>query len=232
VGVDTISGKVLLVSDDVEGGQFWADALRRCGADVGVAWSAREALDAWEQGGSDLILVDAYAHLYGVALCRHLRSQAVNPILLLAPEGDEACLLEGYRAGADECVLKPIGPTVLLAKVNAWLRHRGTVRAEALDAVESGGMRLDPQRREIVLGSGAAVGLSNLELRVLYLLMAHRGQVLSSDVIMVGAWGHDGSGETRALRNVIHRLRRKIELDPRHPLILWTAAGKGYSFHG
>jgi DNA-binding response OmpR family regulator len=144
VCVDTISGKVLLVSGEVEAGQFWADALRRCGADVTVAWSAPEALDCWEQGGFDLILVDAYAHLDGVALCRHLRSRAVNPILLLAPGGDEAYLLEGYRAGADECVLKPIGPAVLLAKVNAWLRHRWTVRVEALNPVEAGGIRIEP----------------------------------------------------------------------------------------
>ena len=124
VRVDTISGKVLAVSGDAEAGQLWAGALRWCGADVAVAWSAPEALDALEQGGFDLILVDAYVHLDGVELCRQIRSRTVSPILLLVPGADEACLLDGYRAGADECVLKPIGPAVLLAKVNAWLRHR------------------------------------------------------------------------------------------------------------
>jgi two-component system response regulator RegX3 len=230
VHVDTISGKVLLVSSDAEAGQFWADALRRCGAEIVVAWSAPEALDAWEQGSFDLILIDANAHVDGVGLCRHLRSRAVNPILLLGPGSDEARLLEGYRAGADECVPKPVDHTVLLAKVKAWLRHRWMVRAEALDPVEGGGMRLEPQHRQVVLASGAAVGLSNLELRVLYVLMTHRGRVLSPDVITMGAWGHDGGGETQAVRHAVHRLRRKIEPDPRHPRTLQTVAGKGYTF--
>jgi DNA-binding response OmpR family regulator len=122
--VDTISGRVLTVFGDPEAGQFWADALRWYGAKVAVAWSAGQALACLERDGFDLILVDAYTHLDGVDLCRHLRSRTVSPILLLAPGSDEACLLDGYRAGADECVLKPIGPAVLLAKVNAWLRHR------------------------------------------------------------------------------------------------------------
>lgn len=121
--MDRISGKVLAVSGDAEAGQIWADALRWYGADVDVAWSAREAVDALEEDGFDLILVDAYAHLDGVDLCRHLRNRTESPILLLAPGADEACLLDGYRAGADECVLKPISPAVLLAKINAWLRR-------------------------------------------------------------------------------------------------------------
>lgn len=123
--MDTISGKVLTVSGDAEAGQFWADALRWYGADVTVAWSAREALESLDRDGFDLLLVDAYVHLDGVELCRQVRSRTASPIVLLAPGADEACLLDGYRAGADECVLKPIGPAVLLAKVNAWLRRRG-----------------------------------------------------------------------------------------------------------
>jgi DNA-binding response OmpR family regulator len=123
VRVDTISGKVLVASGDAEAGQFWADALRWYGADVDVAWSVGEAVNALEGDGFDLILVDAYAHLEGAALCRQLRNRTAIPILLLAPGTDEASLLDGYRAGADECALKPISPAVLLAKVSAWLRR-------------------------------------------------------------------------------------------------------------
>jgi two-component system response regulator RegX3 len=124
VQVDRISGKVLTVSGDAEAGQFWADALRWYGVDVTVAWSAPEVLDALDRDGFDLILLDAYAHWDGVDLCRQIRGRTASPILLLAPGTDEACLLDGYRAGADDCVLKPISPAVLLAKVNAWLRRR------------------------------------------------------------------------------------------------------------
>jgi DNA-binding response OmpR family regulator len=144
VGVDTILGKVLLVTDDSEGGQFWADALRRHGVEIVVVGSAGDPLAQWEQDGFDLILVDVSAQADGPDLCRRLRGRAVNPILLLCPCEDETCVLEVYRAGADECILKPVSPATLLAKVGAWLRHRWTVRVEALNPVEGGGIRTEP----------------------------------------------------------------------------------------
>jgi DNA-binding response OmpR family regulator len=165
--MNTISGRVLLVSGDIEAGQFWAGLLRHYGAHVTIARSTLQALDAREDTCFDLILIDAYPHLDGVALCRHLRSQAVNPILLLAPCGDETYLLDGYRAGADECMLRPVSPAILLAKVRAWLRHCCTIRAEALDPAEGGTFCLEPSRGQMLVDTGRVASRTKLELRVL-----------------------------------------------------------------
>lgn len=98
--------------------------------------------------------------------------------------------------------------------------------------MEAGGIRLEPQHRQVVLPSGSAVGLTSLELRVLYLLMTHRGQVLPFEALVLGAWGRNAGSDARTLWNAVHRLRCKIEPDPRYPHILQTVPGKGYAFCG
>jgi len=178
-----------------------------------------------------LLIIDAHTfELDGIDLCRQIRAEAVNPILLFSPRGDEAHILEAYQAGVDECVVKPVSPALFLAKARAWLRRSWTVPAGALDCLQAGALRLDPARREVVTAAGSAVKLSTLEFRLLHLLMLHRGQVLSTDVIIDRVWGYSGGGDGALLKNLVYRLRRKIEPDPRQPCFIQTVAGEGYTF--
>jgi DNA-binding response OmpR family regulator len=78
---------------------------------------------------------------------------------------------------------------------------------------------------------GLAVGLTNLEFRVLHLLMSHPGQVLPAGLIVDRVWGYAGGGDSVLLKNVIYRLRRKIEPDAGEPRYLQTVAGEGYVFY-
>ena len=134
-----INAKVLLVSDGPETRDAWAYALRQRGAHVVLADSARDALDRWIEGTFDLIVIDVCtSRLDGVDLCRRLRAEAVNPILLLIPTGSESHVLDAYQAGVDECIVKPISPSLFLAKTRAWLRHSWTVPTEALDRLRIG----------------------------------------------------------------------------------------------
>jgi DNA-binding response OmpR family regulator len=124
--------KVLLVTDDAESQQVWTSVLERHHLVCAVAGPASDVLDHWEEDGFDLAIVDARNRRDGPPLCRRLRVATLNPILLLSAECDEVHCLEAYRAGADECIQKPVSPAVLVAKVRAWLRHAWTVRAESL----------------------------------------------------------------------------------------------------
>jgi DNA-binding response OmpR family regulator len=119
-----IAPRVLLITDESTAAQSWVEDLRHRGVEMSVAGPAGDAYRPWVHDAFDLAIVDADARLDGLGLCERLRTWTANPILLLIPRFDEAYLLAAYRAGADECVLKPIAPAVLLAKVNAWLRHR------------------------------------------------------------------------------------------------------------
>jgi DNA-binding response OmpR family regulator len=225
-----ISGHVLHVSNDREVGGIWTYALRQMGLTVTEATSAADALARWEQEAFDLIVIDVCgADLDGIELARQLRAEAVNPILLFTSNRDEADTLHAYQVGVDDCVLKPVSPSLFLAKVRAWLRRTWTVPAEALLTLQAGRLSLDPTQRAVVLASGSTAKLTNLEFRLLYLLMSHPGQSLPADTIVDRVWGH-GGGDSVLLKNLVYRLRRKIESDPRQPRYIQTGAGSGYVF--
>jgi DNA-binding response OmpR family regulator len=224
--------RMLLVSDDREAGRIWAYVLGQRRLEITTARSVEDALQRWaEEGGFDLVVIDVYtSQLDGIGLCRCLRAEAMAPILLFTPRSDEAYILEVYRAGADECVVKPISPSLFLAKVNAWLRLSWAIATDTLDGLKAGNLYLDPTRREVKNGSGSAVRLTNLEFRLLYLLMSHRGRILESGVIVDRVWGYTSCDESALLKNAVYRLRRKIENDPGHPHYIQTVAGIGYVF--
>jgi DNA-binding response OmpR family regulator len=224
--------RMLLVTDDPEAGRIWAYVLGQQRSEIIAARSAEDALKRWEEeGGFDLIVIDVYtSQLNGIALCRRLRAEAIAPILLFTPRTDEAYILQAYRAGADECVVKPISPSLFVAKVNAWLRLSWTIATDTLDGLKAGTLYLDPSRREVKNGSGSAVRLTNLEFRLLYLLMSHRGRILESEVIVNRVWGYTDGDEGALLKNAVYRLRRKIENDPGQPRYIQTVAGIGYVF--
>jgi two-component system response regulator RegX3 len=222
----------LLVSDDREVGGLWAYALRQMGLEVTLAASADDALASWDQHAFDLFVIDVCGpDLDGIELARRLRAGAVNPILLFTANRDEGHTLAAYQAGVDECVVKPVSPSVFLAKVRVWLRRSWTVPARALETVQAGRLCLDPARRQLVTEGGSIVKLTNLEFRVLHLLMSHPGQVLPSDLIVDRVWGYNGGGDQVLLKNVVYRLRRKMEPDPGDPRYLQTVAGEGYVFY-
>ncbi len=228
--VGMASATVLIVSDDVQAGQLWANTLVHAGLEAVLVHSSAEALQRWEQGSFDLTVVDVCAQLDGLDLCRMLRACAANPILLLCSHNDEAHSVAAYAAGADECVPKPVSASLLLAKIRAWLRHRWTVRAESLLPLEAGGVRLEPSARQLSTAEGAAVQLSALEFRLLYLLMSHPGKVLPPDLLVPGVWGPGGGGDGRLVQHIVHHLRLKLELDLHRPRTIRTVAGQGYAF--
>jgi DNA-binding response OmpR family regulator len=221
--------KVLLLSDDVESLGLWAHGLASRGIGAVVADFTRERPDGYLKEPPDIVIIDVYgATREALSLCRQLRSQLVNPILMLAYFAGEPQMVEAYEAGADECIAKPIGLRLGVAKVRAWLRRSWTVPTEALNVLDVGGLRLDPEKRLLTLPDGGEISLTNLELRLLHLLMSHPGQVLEPCLMIDRVWGYE-SAEGAVLKNMIYRLRRKIEPDPAHPHYIRTAPG-GYVF--
>jgi DNA-binding response OmpR family regulator len=225
-----IAGHVLHISDDRVLGSIGAYTLRQIGLEVTLAASVADALAKREQGTFDLAVIDPCdPALDAIHLVRELRSQAVNPILLLTEHHDEAYSLRAYEAGVDECIVKPISPSLFLAKVRSWLRRTWTVPAQALESLKAGPFCLDPVARAIILDGGATLRLTNLEFRLMHLLMSHPGQPLPADVIIDRVWGYS-AGDSNLLKNVVYRLRRKIEPDPARPRYLRAGAGSGYVF--
>lgn len=226
-----VNAKVLIVCDEPDTCQIWAHSLRQKGIEAISAGSAELALQQWADEIPDLVVIDVNTpHLDGIALCQHLREETILPILLFTPRNNESHILEAYQAGVDECAAKPVSPALFLAKVKVWLRRSWTVPAESLEAVRIHDLFLDPYARQVKRAAGDSVRLTNLEFRLLYLLMKNPGRILETEYIVERVWGYHGEGNSKLLKNLVYRLRRKIEPDQNHPVYLHTEPGTGYKF--
>lgn len=224
--------RVLVVCDNPDTGAVWEYILRQHSIVGVLVSSVQKALDAWTSEIPDVVVIDLDdAKDSDMELCRQFREVSVVPIILLLPAHHETKILEAYAAGVDEVVIEPISPAIFLAKTVVWVRRSWTVPVEGLSHVNAGKYRLDPARRSLIGADGTANKLTNLEFRLLLLLMSRPGHAFGADEIVRSIWGGYGSGDHVMLKNVVYRLRRKIEPEPSHPLLLQTGQG-GYSFQG
>jgi DNA-binding response OmpR family regulator len=201
--------KALVVDDDRVLADVLAFTLRREGFQVVQAFDGEAALQRWAEDAPDLILLDVnLPRLDGFAVCRHVRQQDDTPIILLTVRGEEDDIVHGLQLGADDYITKPFSPRQLVARAHAVLRRAG--KAPAAAAVRhAGDLSLDPNRREVRVGEGSAVGLTPLESRLLDYLMLNAGNVLTADALINHVWGAEG-GDRDMLRQLVRRLRSKL----------------------
>jgi two-component system OmpR family response regulator len=224
--------KIFVVCDQSDTAPVWGFILRQQGLVVILETSLDKAVDRWSMEMPDLVVIDIDVnHQDPMVLYKKFRAVSVAPILLFLPAHHETQILEAYAAGVDEVVVKPISPAIFLAKIVAWVRRSWTVPVDGLSLVKAGKHRLDPARRCLIDPGGVEIKLTNLEFRLLHLLMSRPAYVFSAEEIIQSIWGGFGSGDQVLLKNVVYRLRRKIEADPSRPALLQTWQG-GYSFQG
>ena len=224
--------KIFVICDQTDTGPVWGYILRQHGLIVILETLASNAIDRWSIETPDLAVIDVDIDKQDpIVLCRKFREISVAPILLLLPVYNETRILDAYATGVDDVVVKPISPPIFLSKIMAWARHSWIVPAIGLGHVHAGKYKLDPEHRCIIDANGAKINLTNLEFRLLLLLMSRPGHVFVTEDIIKSIWGGYGSGDPVVLKNVVYRLRKKIEADPSHPVKLQTWQG-GYSFQG
>ena len=224
--------KIFVVCDRTDTAPVWGFILRQQGLIVILETSLEKAVDHWSMEMPDLVVIDIdITHQDPMLLYKKFRAVSVAPILLFLPAHHETQILEAYAAGVDEVVVKPISPAIFLAKIVAWVRRSWTLPVDGLSLVKAGKHRLDPTRRCLIDPNEQEIKLTNLEFRLLHLLMSRPAFVFSAEDIIQSIWGGFGSGDQVLLKNVVYRLRRKIEVDPGHPTLLQTWQG-GYSFQG
>ena len=224
--------KIFVVCDRTDTAPVWGFILRQQGLVVILETSLDKAVDHWSMEMPDLVVIDIdTTHQDPMVLYKKFRAVSVAPILLFLPAHHETQILAAYAAGVDEVVVKPISPAIFLAKIVAWVRRSWTLPVDGLSLVNAGRHRLDPARRCLIDPAGVEIKLTNLEFRLLHLLMSRPAFVFSAEDIIQSIWGGFGNGDQVLLKNVVYRLRRKIEVDPGRPALLQTWQG-GYSFQG
>jgi DNA-binding response OmpR family regulator len=224
--------KIFVVCDQKDTAPVWGYILREQGLTVVLETSLEQAIERWSLEIPDLVVIDVdVSKKNAIEVYQKFRAVSVAPILLFLPAHHETQILDAYEAGVDEVVVKPISPAIFLAKILAWGRRSWTMPIHTLSLLRSGEYKLDPSRHCLITPAGTEARLTNLEFQLLHLLMSRPGQVFSNEEIIESIWGGYGNGDTVLLKNVVYRLRKKIEADPSHPVHLQTWQG-GYSFQG
>jgi two-component system alkaline phosphatase synthesis response regulator PhoP len=220
---------ILVVDDDENLRRLVAAYLESEGYEVEQAADAEAAFQRVEKHEPDLILLDLMLPgLSGLEVARRLRTKRPVPILMLTARGSEDDMLQGFAAGADDYLVKPFSPKVLVARVRAILRRSGAgLQEEEEKALTVGSISIDRRTREVRV-EGREVELTTTEFDLLRVLAEHPGWVYSREELLESVWGYNYLGDSRLVDVHIANLRKKIGDDPADPQFVRTVRGVGY----
>ena len=217
--------KILVVDDDNALREMVGIVLQSGGFEVHYCDDGSGALAAFNASKPELVLLDVMLPgKDGIEVCKEIRQVAGTPIIMLTAKSDADDVVRGLEAGADDYVVKPFDPVVLIARINARLRP---LAAEATDLVRIGPLELDVTGHEVRRGS-EKISLTPLEFNLLLTLALKPKQVFTREMLLETVWGYHYKADTRLVNVHVQRLRSKIEDDPDNPQIVTTVRGIGY----
>ena len=218
--------KTLVADDDRDLRELIGFTLAQAGYLVVKAGDGISALRTFEEESPDLVVLDInMPGASGFQVCEAIRKRSRVPVIMLTVRGEEEDLVRALELGADDYLTKPFSPRTLLARIKALLRRAGMENSAPLAV---GRVTLDIEEHTVKIADGEPIRLTKLELRLLQMLLANAGHTVSSERLLIQVWGHRNSGDRQLLKQLVHRLRQKIEADPTVPQLLQTASGAGY----
>ncbi|MFK8907159.1 response regulator [Streptomyces sp. YS-3] len=225
---------VLLIEDDASVRDGMELVLRRHGYGVDTAATGEQALAllAGDRGAQvELAVLDLMLPgMDGFEVCRRIRARSATlPVIMLTARGDDADIVTGLEAGADDYVVKPVTAPVLEARIRAALRRaEPSARTREADP-DLAGLVID-RAGLTVTKNGALVPLPPTELRLLLELSASPGRVFTREQLLESIWDHTFLGDSRLVDAAVARLRSKLEDLPAKPRYVQTVRGFGYRF--
>jgi DNA-binding response OmpR family regulator len=226
---------ILVVEDDADIAQLVRMHLERSGYKVGRAADGRAAIQRFDEGGWDLVILDLMLpHVDGMEVCRHIRnSPNYVPVLMLTAKSEDANKVAGLEIGADDYVTKPFSVEELMARVKAlgrrveMLSHLDKEHAEQV--LVFGDLSIDLGKRIAVKG-GRDLVLTQKEFEILKILALTPGRPYSRRTLCERAGVESFDGTDRTIDTHIKRLRAKLESDRNRPSYVLTVWGYGYKF--
>ncbi|AEI79820.1 transcriptional regulator OmpR family [Cupriavidus necator N-1] len=226
------SPTVLLVEDEPHIRRFVRSTLESEGCMVHEAESLKRGLIEAGTRQPDLVILDlGLPDGDGVQLISEIRTWTDVPVLVLSARSGEADKIGALDAGADDYLTKPFGVGELVARLRVLLRRHARANAQGSHQILFGDVQIDLASR-VVTRSGQAVHLTPIEYRLLAVLIAHRGKVMTHRELLREVWGPSQAESSQYLRVYMGHLRHKLEADPARPAYLLTEIGLGYRFAG
>ena len=215
---------ILVVDDEANIIELARMYLQNEGYVVESARDGREALTKIKSLQPALVVLDLMLpEVDGWEVCRQVRANSDVPIIMLTARSDDVDKIVGLELGSDDYLTKPFNPRELVARVRAVLR-RYEKSAASTQPIHLGQVTIDPQRREVTVGS-QKLDLRTKEFDLLWALAEHQGIVLSRNQLLDLVWGYDYYGETRTVDVHIAHLRDKLEGSD---VVIETVWGVGY----
>lgn len=224
--------RLLLVEDDISLVEGLKYSLEKAGYELDIAGTVAEAKALWSLKSYALVLLDVgLPDGTGFAFCRWLREHGAKvPVIFLTALDEEYNIIRGLDYGGNDYITKPFRLGELCARIRALLRHRG--EASETGMLVSPPLCIDLKTSRASL-RGRPLELTGAEYRLLCLLVANAGRIMTRSAILDALWDGRGSYvDDNTLSVYIRRLREKIEPEPSKPQYLLTVRGFGYQWRG
>ncbi len=222
---------VLIIEDDKYISNFICMSLEQEGYRYIKADTGQEALRLCNQENPDVIILDlGLPDIDGIEVIKRVRSSCEKPIIVVSARQEEGEKIRALDMGADDYVVKPFYMGELLARIRVAVRKTDkSSKREAERIFQRDYLKIDFEKRAVYV-EDKKIHLTPIEYRLLALLVANRGKVLTHNQLLNKIWGSTEGGDANSLRVFMATLRRKIEKDTTNPRFIITEVGVGYRF--
>lgn len=204
--------------------------LRHTGLAVATTQELERVAVNWLERPADIIVVSTGDSCDLAKPIEAVRAVTEVPLLIITEPLEERQLCALLEAGADLLLARPVAPRVLAQYIRTLLRRAGGVPNFVLPQLDLNEIQLDPATRTVTVDGQEPQRLTQLEFRLLYVLMTNRDHVVPTEIIVERVWGYTGEGNRDLVRGLISRVRRKVEPNPDSPRFIQTIPGTGYRF--
>lgn len=224
--------KILVIDDEKKIVDIVTAYLIAQKFEVEVAYSGTEALTKFYKWHPNLVVLDLMLpDLDGNEVTRRIRQDSKTPIIMLTAKSSDESIVNGLQSGADDYVVKPFSPRVVVERIKTVLRRVTEEQAEKVLSFNNGQLKIKLESQQVFVHD-MEITLTHTEYDILATMAKHYRQIFTREQLIDITRGIDYDGLDRMIDSHIKNLRRKIESDNTKPVYIITVYGRGYRFGG